>query len=607
MPAPYYRLRLKSLTFISAVDAGAQGSVSNVALIKRAPSGDDVTATFKVVKTDDKLGLVFGWALASTIDGGATPHVDLQRDAIIGDDELIKVAADFMERSAVSDVMHDDKADGKIVFAMPLTKDVANALGVTTKVHGLAIAMRPSPETFKRFVKGELKAFSIAGHGVRELVKGDKPQCAGCGKYGAAGDAKCADCGDTMKRAARPPRVPRQSRKRVGKADAPTSAVLTTTTDGHQHSLDLDAPANGWSDQLSTSYQTADGATQGHSHAWTFDADGKITIAEDSGHTHSTDAVVPDDVLRQAMLNQTGERCCGCSEMVEDGCRFCPRCGAAMDRRDAVPAATTDEPSGPSTAVVVVAARAPDSNSPPGESTPTVKSNSEEPTMPPDANDRIRQLETENARLEKMATLTDGQRAHFAKLSGSDAAQFLAMSPPARDAALSEIAKSDSIVYTSPVSGKEYRKSVQLEIIELVQQADAATIEMRKQAARTQVLEFEKRAAVAIPNFAKGAKGDIPFRLMRAVDGEFKEAAEHDEVVRALKGANHALEMLTKANGVNPHADPAAGAATPVAELAQLAQAYATKHNVPLHKAHSAVLDTPEGAAIYKRMPVGNA
>jgi len=32
-----YRLKIKRLDFISSVDAGAQGPISNVALLKRAP------------------------------------------------------------------------------------------------------------------------------------------------------------------------------------------------------------------------------------------------------------------------------------------------------------------------------------------------------------------------------------------------------------------------------------------------------------------------------------------------------------------------------------------------------------------------------------------
>ncbi len=163
--APRFKLRLTSLKFISAVDAGAQGEISNVALLKRHDA-KGIEAICQVTKVDASLGLVFGWALASSLDGGKTQHVDLQGDAIQNDD-LIKVAAAFMEEAAASDVMHDDAPDGRIVFAMPLVPEINAALGIQSDVHGLAIAMKPSAETFKRFQSGELKAFSIAGQGER--------------------------------------------------------------------------------------------------------------------------------------------------------------------------------------------------------------------------------------------------------------------------------------------------------------------------------------------------------------------------------------------------------------------------------------------------------
>lgn len=686
--APYYRLRLKGLKFISAVDAGAQGPIANVALIKRAPAGETVDATFRVVKVDEKLGLVFGWALATSLDGGATPHVDLQDDAIVGDDELIKIAAEFMESSAASDVMHDDNPDGKVVFCMPLTKDVSTALGVTSKVHGLAIAMRPSPTTFKRFLLKELNAFSIAGTGIRELVKTAQPKCPSCGAYGKADDEKCASC-ESMKRA------PRGGRRRVGKAawttaeiddlpdksflyvesggkadgDGKTTprslrhfpyrdaegkidldhlrnaisripqsslpktlrdklqikaekllaaqhemskrvrkdAVLTSAVDGHQHSIDLDDPADEWRDQLSTSYQVSEGADTGHCHAWTYDeATGAITIAEDSGHTHTVDAVVPPDVIRQAALNESGERCSSCGGMCPEGCRYCPSCGAAMGGSASAP----DDDRGSGAAVVVISARAPRAFSTPLGATPTVKSEDKEPTAMAD-NDRIKELEAANARLEKMSTLTDAQRVHYAKLKtrglDTEAQGFLALTPAQRDTALAEIAKADAEVYTSKSTGKVYRQSDPLEIIEAAKATDAMADLQKRLGDERAELEFSKRGDAVLANFAKGVKGNLRSRLMKAVAGEFKDTAEYAEVERALKAADYALADQGVNKGINPHVDPSDVPQSPQAKLDRLAADYAKANNVPIHKASVAVLETSEGAALYAQLPVGRA
>lgn len=159
------------MKFISAVDAGAQGPIANVALVKRAPSGDEYSLTAKVAKLDESLGVVFGYAVASTVDGGRSPHIDLQGDAVVGGDELIKVALGFAEAGAQSDVMHDCIKDGWVPFVMPLNAETKRAFQLTGDVEGIAIGMKPSTETFKRFQSGELAAFSIYGTGERSPLE----------------------------------------------------------------------------------------------------------------------------------------------------------------------------------------------------------------------------------------------------------------------------------------------------------------------------------------------------------------------------------------------------------------------------------------------------
>lgn len=244
-----YRLKLKRLDFISGVDAGAQGHISNVALLKRDAAGGiaDIEAVCNVVKVDAPMGLVFGWCLATTTDGGKTPHIDLQGDAVTGDDELIKIAAEFMESGAASDVMHDGDIDGRIVFAMPLVPEVNKALGIESNVHGLAIAMKPSIETFKRFQSGELRAFSIAGLGERTPLekRDDKPA-------------------------------------NVTKALSMLECAL-----GHTHFLDDgDGAMSGYTDFASVAAAfSANGYGVSHQHPWQR-INGVICVGEAEGHCH---------------------------------------------------------------------------------------------------------------------------------------------------------------------------------------------------------------------------------------------------------------------------------------------------------------------------------
>jgi hypothetical protein len=661
MPAPSRtRLKLETLKWLSLVDVPAQETAA-IRLIKRKGGeemqlGDSAQPlTLEVIKVGEGTDpLVYCWAFTCT-DGGK-PYHDLQGDAITAD--FIKAAEAFVRAGGPVDEMHaEDPTEGYVAFAYPMDPEIATAMlgkeaGAAVKTSGLMVAIRPTAEQLVKLRNKEYTGVSIAGTGIRELVKTDKPKCAGCGQYGSDNDEKCSGCGKAMKRARRPVpsrlarpvpartakstwttadvdglpdssflyvepggkadadgktaprslrhfpykdasgtvdvphlrdaigRIPQSSlpkdvrdklqvkaekllaaqhdkaSKRVRKDGESATVVLTSPVDGHQHSIDLDDPADSWSDQLSTSYQTADGATQGHSHAWVYDdTTGKVTIAQDSGHTHEVEASVPADVLRQAALNESGERCPGCGELAEASCRFCPKCGAAMDRRDGVPVPVTDEDSGSGAAVVVISARAPRRISTPSGAAPTVKGEPKEHEMA-DLNDRIRDLEAKNARLEKMATLSDGQRKHFETLKGADAEQFLALRPDQRQTTVDDIAKADSVIYTSTETGREYRKSCPLEIIEAVKATDAALKMQRATEVEKQNLVFSKRGDELLTHFAKGTKGDMRGRIAKALHNEFKEPAEYDEVVKAIKAANYALEQLTVAKGVNPHADP---------------------------------------------------
>ena len=74
----------------------------------------------------------------------------------------------------------------------------------------------------------------------------------------------------------------------------------------------------------------------------------------------------------------------------------------------------------------------------------------------------LRKSEEENAdALEKanlVAAMTDAQRAHYAKLEGDAAGEFLYADAPTRTAALAKAAEADSVVYTMK-NGTEIRKS----------------------------------------------------------------------------------------------------------------------------------------------------
>lgn len=123
----------------------------------------------QMLKVDPKLGLVFGWAIVSK--EGGEPYFDLQGDHI-PEETMLKAAADFMETSRVAKEMHEGDAKGSVVFAFPLTGEIAKSLGITSEKTGLLIAIKPTKELLGKFLDGTYTGFSIGGqYGEVEVVQ----------------------------------------------------------------------------------------------------------------------------------------------------------------------------------------------------------------------------------------------------------------------------------------------------------------------------------------------------------------------------------------------------------------------------------------------------
>lgn len=114
----------------------------------------------EIAKVDEQLGLVFGFAVVSKIDG--EPYFDSHGDHI-PEAPMLEAATDFMLHSRVAKEMHSGAPVGEVVFAFPLTTEVARALEIETRKTGLVIAMQPREETLAKFRSGEFSGFSIGG------------------------------------------------------------------------------------------------------------------------------------------------------------------------------------------------------------------------------------------------------------------------------------------------------------------------------------------------------------------------------------------------------------------------------------------------------------
>lgn len=117
-----------------------------------------------IVKVDTALGLVFGFSIICKRDG--EPYFDLQQDCIT-EAAMLDASTDFMLTSRLSKDMHYAD-DGSVVFAFPLTSDIAKALEIETKQTGLLIAMKPSPDVLAKFADGTYTGFSIGGRRIED-------------------------------------------------------------------------------------------------------------------------------------------------------------------------------------------------------------------------------------------------------------------------------------------------------------------------------------------------------------------------------------------------------------------------------------------------------
>lgn len=118
------------------------------------PPGNDVSG--------NPLGLVFGWAIVCKERGH--PYFDTQGDHI-PEDSMLKAATDFMMHKRDLKVMHKGKRVGTVVFAWPVTKDIAKAMGLDGTRTGLMIGVKPdNPTIMDRFRDGQYTGFSIGGN-----------------------------------------------------------------------------------------------------------------------------------------------------------------------------------------------------------------------------------------------------------------------------------------------------------------------------------------------------------------------------------------------------------------------------------------------------------
>lgn len=121
---------------------------------------NEIAKTTQILKVDEALGLVFGYAIVCKEDG--EPYFDVQDDHI-PEASMLAAATDFMLQSRVAKEMHTGDGVGQVVFAFPLTEEIAKSLDIVTPRTGLLIAMKPAADVLEKFRDGTYTGFSIGG------------------------------------------------------------------------------------------------------------------------------------------------------------------------------------------------------------------------------------------------------------------------------------------------------------------------------------------------------------------------------------------------------------------------------------------------------------
>lgn len=127
-----------------------------------------VSVEGQIVKQLDEERLAFGWAYVSTVNG----EISLDHsEEFIRPDQIAKAATNFMLSMRTAKAMHTGDKIGEVVHSMPLTNEIAKALGIQSDREGWLVAIKVYDDQVWQDVKsGKLAAFSIGGRALKEMV-----------------------------------------------------------------------------------------------------------------------------------------------------------------------------------------------------------------------------------------------------------------------------------------------------------------------------------------------------------------------------------------------------------------------------------------------------
>lgn len=317
---------------------------------------------------------------------------------------------------------------------------------------------------------------------------------------------------------------------------------LTSMVEGHQHVVSMNPRTGGddvWENR--TSYDYSEDAESSHSHPVVLNDDGTIEIGYADGHTHT---VIVKSITADDLEKSLGH--------------------------------PHQEPAG--------------SGGGPNGENPMTKTDEKTAGADEAVEKRIAELEARAEKAERLASLSDVQKAHYGTLSPEAQAEFLGKSAEDRDADVQKAAGDDPVVYTT-LSGEEIRKSAGSLVLDLAKRADETEKALAVEKAARERDTFVKRAGEELDNLSGSVEAKVA--LLKAVDG-IRSDKDRDAVLEILQGANSGVEKAFETAGT-----VAGDVSDAEGQLTELAQKRADSAGITFAKAYSDVLNTPEGRRLY--------
>jgi len=137
-----------------------------ISAILAATMEHSVAKASDILKVDKARRIVWGWASVSTMKGELV--TDRQGDRI-APAEMEKMADGFMRSARAAKAMHDGDDVGEVIHSLPLTKELADALGIQTDREGwITGTYIKSDAEWQKVLRGEYAGLSIGGRAKRK-------------------------------------------------------------------------------------------------------------------------------------------------------------------------------------------------------------------------------------------------------------------------------------------------------------------------------------------------------------------------------------------------------------------------------------------------------